>query len=150
MNKKILLASIPLLVVGFLLLAPHFALAADPIKDGLGTLSATGLPSNGGVSASGTVNSLLVRVINILLFVTAGIAVLFVIVGGFWYITSAGSPEGSKKGKTTVVNAIIGLVIIVLSYVIINVVINTVRSSSSTPGGGGTTTTPPVNPPTSP
>ena len=144
MNKK-LLAWLPLLVFVFLLVAPHFALAADPIKDGLGTLSATGLPSNGGVSASGTVNSLLVRVINILLFVTAGIAVLFVIIGGFQYITSAGNPEGAKKGKTTVVNAIIGLVIIVLSYVIINVVVNTVRNSGST-SGGGTTTTPPINP----
>ncbi len=63
-------------------------------------------------------------VINIILSITALIALLFLIIGGFWYITSAGNEETAEKGKNTVINAIIGLVIIALSYVIVRVVIN--------------------------
>jgi uncharacterized membrane protein len=44
------------------------------------------------------------------------------VIGGFLYITSAGNEERAKKGRTTVINAIIGLVIIILAYVIANVV----------------------------
>ncbi len=63
--------------------------------------------------------------------ITFGIAVLFLIIGGFWYITSAGNEETAAKGKSTVINAIIGIVIIILSYVIINVVSNLVSGGSN-------------------
>lgn len=52
------------------------------------------------------------------------IAVVFIIYGGYLYITSAGNEESAEKGKNTMVNAIIGIVIIVLSYVIVNVIVN--------------------------
>ena len=80
-------------------------------------------------------NQLIRTVINWLLGVTFGVAVLFLIIGGFRFITSAGNPEGQTKGKQTIVNAIIGIIIIVLSYVIVNVVANFVsgRSGSTAP-----------------
>ena len=80
-------------------------------------------------------NTLIRTVINWLLGITFGIAVLFLIIGGFRYITSAGNPDGQTKGKQTVINALIGIVIIVLSYVIVNVVANLVsgRSGSTAP-----------------
>ncbi|HVY67398.1 MAG TPA: hypothetical protein VHA30_00660 [Patescibacteria group bacterium] len=90
-------------------------------------------PSSGLNCSAGTnVNSLIHTVINWLLGIAFGIAVLFLIIGGFWYITSAGNEETAEKGKGTAINAIIGIIIIILSYVIINVVSNLVSSSSST------------------
>ncbi len=88
-----------------------------------------------GINCTGTrsVNDLIKLVINWLLGIAFGIAVLFLIIGGFWYITSAGNEETAEKGKNTAVNAIIGIVIIILSYVIVNVISNLVASS----GGGG-------------
>lgn len=75
-------------------------------------------------SAGSDINGLIRTVINWLLGIAFGIAVLFLIIGGFWYITSAGNEETAEKGKNTAINAIIGIVIIILSYVIVNVVAN--------------------------
>lgn len=80
-----------------------------------------------------TVNGLILVVIGWLLSIAFGLAVLFLIIGGFRYITSAGNEESAEAGKKTVINAIIGIVIIVLSYVIVNVIANTVSGL----GGAG-------------
>ncbi len=77
------------------------------------------------------VNDLIKTVINWLLGVAFAIAVLFLIIGGFQYITSAGNEEAAEKGKGTAVNALIGIVIIVLSYVIVNVVANLVGNAGT-------------------
>lgn len=87
-----------------------------------------------GVNCQATsVNGLIKTVINWLLGIAFGVAVLFLIIGGFWYITSAGNEETAEKGKGTAINAIIGIVIIILSYVIINVVSNLVTNSNTGP-----------------
>jgi amino acid transporter len=78
-----------------------------------------------------TVNGLIKTVINWMLGIAFGVAVLFLIIGGFWYITSAGNEETAEKGKNTAINAIIGIVIIILSYVIVNVVANLVTSGTN-------------------
>lgn len=76
-------------------------------------------------------NSLIRTVIQWILGITFGIAVLFLIIGGFWYITSAGNEETAAKGKSTVINAIIGIVIIALSWVIVNVITGLVTGTGS-------------------
>ncbi len=83
-------------------------------------------------SANGSVTGLILYVINIMLGIAGLIAVLFLIIGGFWYITSAGNEETAEKGKGTVINAIIGIVIIILSYVVVNVVSGLVTNPSVT------------------
>jgi amino acid transporter len=89
-------------------------------------------PSSGLNCTAGTsVNQLIKTVINWMLGIAFGVAVLFLIIGGFWYITSAGNEETAEKGKGTAVNAIIGIVIIILSYVIVNVVSNLVANPNS-------------------
>lgn len=64
------------------------------------------------------------KIINYALYLSGAVAVLFVIIGGYRYLTAGGNEEGAKKGRTTVTNALIGLVIIILAYVIVNVVVN--------------------------
>ena len=63
-------------------------------------------------------------IIQILLGIVGLLAVLFIIIGGFQYVTSAGNDEQAEAGKKTLTNAIIGLAIVILSYVIVVVVIN--------------------------
>jgi heme/copper-type cytochrome/quinol oxidase subunit 2 len=99
------------------------------------------LPNNIGCQpgqncTGGDINSFIKVIINWLLGIAFGVAVLFLIIGGFWYITSAGNEETAEKGKNTAINAIIGIVIIVLSYVIVNVV-STLVSKGSSSGTGG-------------
>jgi Type IV secretion system pilin len=43
------------------------------------------------------------------------VAVVMVFWGGFKYITSQGNPDSAKGARTTVINAIIGLVIVIVS-----------------------------------
>jgi hypothetical protein len=54
--------------------------------------------------------------ISILMFVAGFVAIGFIIVGGFTYITSSGDPAGIKKAKETIINAIVGLVIAMISF----------------------------------
>jgi len=82
-----------------------------------------------GVSPSNINNAgdLITFIIEILLYIAGGIAVVFVIIGGYQYLTSGGNEEQAEKGRKTVTNAIIGVVIVVLSWVVINVITNTIR-----------------------
>ena len=59
------------------------------------------------------------------LYFAAVIAVLAIIYGGYLYLFSAGDATQAKKGRTVLINAIIGLVIAVMAYVIVQVVYNT-------------------------
>ena len=47
-----------------------------------------------------------------------GLAVLFLVYGGFQYMTSSGNPKQVETAKKTITYAIIGLVIVVLSGLI--------------------------------
>ena len=105
-----------LLLVTVVILTPLFATAA--LNSGFACDPNSGL----NCSAGSDVNSLIKTVINWLLGIAFGVAVLFLIIGGFWYIMSAGNEETAEKGKSTAINAIIGIIIIILSYVVVNVV----------------------------
>jgi len=48
------------------------------------------------------------------------ISVSFILYGGFLFLTSQGSSEGSVKARKTILNAVIGLVISIASIAIVN------------------------------
>lgn len=83
---------------------------------------------NGIFSGADDIPSLIAIVIRILLMIGGAIAVLFVIIGGYQYLTSGGNDEDAEKGKKTLTNAIIGIIIITLAWVIVNVVVNQITS----------------------
>jgi hypothetical protein len=101
-------------------------------------VSAQGLaaPANpGGLSdlshrfgGSGGIAGIIVAVTNIILGIAGAVAILFIIVGGFQYILSGANEELAKRGKSTLRNAVIGLVIIVLSYTVVSIVYNTLTN----------------------
>ena len=50
-------------------------------------------------------------IFEIILRIGGLVAVAFVVVGGFMFITSTGEPERAKNARQTIINALIGLVI---------------------------------------
>lgn len=81
-----------------------------------------------GYKGDGSFGALFMFVINSILLPLAGIiAMFFIIIGGYQYMTSSGDEEAAARGKRNLQNAIIGLVIIILSYVIVTVVINALK-----------------------
>lgn len=68
---------------------------------------------------SGGLTGLVTKIL-VWLFAFAGIiAVIYLIYGGILYITAGGDAEKATKGRTALVNAIIGIVIITLAIVIV-------------------------------
>lgn len=69
-----------------------------------------------------TLPELINNVIKGLLGVVGAISLLMIVIGGILWMTSGGNSERIKKGKDTLVWAVIGLVVVFLSYAIINFV----------------------------
>lgn len=55
-----------------------------------------------------------------LIRIAALVAVGYVIYGGFKYMTSGGSPDGTKQAQNTIINALIGIVIAILAASIVS------------------------------
>lgn len=72
-------------------------------------------------------------VINFLLAFAGAIAVLFLIIGGFRYVISSGSPDQVEAAKKTILYAILGLIIIFIAFVIVQVILTQVLNVD-TPG----------------
>lgn len=71
---------------------------------------------------AGNVENLLMTI-----YLWAGIvAVVVIIIGGFWYTTANGNQDRIKSGKNTILYAVIGLVIIIMAAAITQFVINNV------------------------
>lgn len=66
--------------------------------------------------------SVIKKIIDFALYLSAMIATLFIIYGGYLYITSSGKEDQAKQGRTTLINALIGLTLIVFSFLIVQVV----------------------------
>ena len=61
-------------------------------------------------------------VIQIALLVVGALAVIFLIWGGFRYITAYGNEEKAESAKKTIGHAILGLIIVILSFAIITII----------------------------
>lgn len=125
-----MISKIKKILAALLLFFPFSVLAQnDAVNQGLNSGGLTNL-FGGGLAQEHSLAGLIVDIIYILLYFAGAVAVLFIIVGGFWYITSAGNEEQAEKGRKALVNAIIGIIVIVLSYTIIRVVQNTVTGGA--------------------
>ena len=79
-----------------------------------------GLPN---VEAGG---SALQTILGTAFLIIGAVAVIFIIVAGIQYITSAGNPERAKRAKDTILYAIIGLVVALFATVIVSFVVGRV------------------------
>jgi hypothetical protein len=97
-------------------------------------------PAPGQLVSESNFGSLLIKIIKILLTFAGGIAVVFLMIGGFQYVMSRGNEEAMEKAKKGLTAAVIGLVLIVMAYAIVTM-INTLLTKSPEEQGG----TPPSN-----
>lgn len=65
---------------------------------------------------------LLGNIISLALFAAGALALIFVLIGGFQYIVSAGNPQNISQAKRTITYAIIGLAIVIMALIIVNFV----------------------------
>lgn len=110
MKKKILTISA---VIGQALTAVP-ALAQTPISQ------PPAIPPVGGQNIQDVVR-LLTTLAGYLMYVAGAIAVVFLIIGGIFYITSTGDEKKSEKAKKILINSLIGLVLIAISLLVVNV-----------------------------
>ncbi len=115
-----------LTVLGF---ASKPVLAALDCPEGTEEKAGICVPVNNqsGLLGSKNLVELITKSINLLLYLGGAIAVLFVIIGGYQYLTSGGNEEAAEKGRKTVTNAIIGILLMALAFTIINVVVGTLE-----------------------
>lgn len=71
------------------------------------------------------------KIVTIISIVVGVISVIFIIYGGFRYITSGGDSGKVGSAKNTLIYAVIGLVVVALAQVIVNVVLTTATSVTS-------------------
>lgn len=116
-------------IASFLLLVNH-VLAAPTLKDAFKTEANKPLHTvaekGAGYLPGITVESLAGKIITIIISLLGIIFVLFVIYGGYLYLTAAGNEEKTKKGRTIIVQSLLGLIIILSAYAISYFVINLV------------------------
>ena len=112
------------------LILPFLAYAQSTVSNGLSNAGLQSIFGTGGLNNSQSLSDLILNVIRLMLLFAGAIAVVFVIIGGYQYLVSAGNEETAEKGKKTLINAIIGIIVIVLAYAIINVIVNLVGSNS--------------------
>ena len=82
---------------------------------------------------SGDLTDILLTVINWFLFVAGFLAVIYLIYSGILYVTAGGDTEKATKGRTTIINAVIGIVIILAALLIIRAVQRSVEQGQVSP-----------------
>ena len=65
---------------------------------------------------------LIKNVRNLALEVMGAVAVIFLIIGAYFYLTAYGNEEKAQKGKTIIIWTIVGIIVILLASVIIELV----------------------------
>ena len=73
-----------------------------------------------------SIPAILLAVFEILLRISGILAVVFIVYGGFQYLTSTGEPDKAKAARTTIMNALIGMMIAMFATVIVNLVGNNI------------------------
>jgi len=93
------------------------------------------LPDNlADAGGDSTLREIILLAINFILGFVGLIAVIMLIYGGFILLTSSGEEEKTKKAKSTILFAIIGIVVILFSFAIINTVFDITTGSDGTTG----------------
>lgn len=81
------------------------------------------------VDGAAQAESFIQSVAKTLVGIAGAVAVVFIVIGGFFYITSSGHPEKLDKAKKTLLYSGIGLVIVLAAYAIVDLVAGLARSS---------------------
>lgn len=100
------------------------ACSGSQVSSGKGDGSAcynTGLPT---VAAS---SSELQTILQMLFGILAALAVLFIVIGGFSYVASAGNSQSMQKAKSTIIYAVAGLLVAVFAETIVTFALGSLK-----------------------
>ena len=64
--------------------------------------------------------------VDVLLEIAGALSVIFIVVGGLKYTTSAGDPKATASAKNTILYAIVGLVVSSSAYAIVHYVLGAI------------------------
>jgi len=92
------------------------------VKDPISMNTAAAGESNNGLS--NFIWHIALNVVEMAMMAVVYVTVFFILYGGFQFLTSQGAPEASAKARTTILNAVIGLVIALLAVGIINFIVD--------------------------
>lgn len=81
------------------------------------------------VDGAAQTESFIKNIVKTLVGLAGAVAVVFMVIGGFHYITSSGNPEKLDQAKKTLLYSGIGLVIVIAAYAIVDFVAGIARSS---------------------
>lgn len=87
-----------------------------------------------------TLKGMIESIVNGVIAVGGVVAVIFIVVGGFNYMTSSGDAQKVQKAKATIMYACIGLAIVALSFIIVNFVIVDLIGGGNAGGDDGVQT----------
>jgi NADH:ubiquinone oxidoreductase subunit 6 (subunit J) len=86
-------------------------------------------PNTTGIASKTTLTSFLLELIKILLSFAGVIAVVMLVLGGYWYMAAGGNEEMSEKGRKTILNFVLGLVVIILAYTLVSIISSTLTGA---------------------
>lgn len=121
---------LPFLILGTVLLATThvreaLGIGIDSFTDVLRPENLPGVKaSNAGVE--GRISEILLFAINLILYASGSMAVLFLVLGGIRYITSFGDQEATDHAKKIIKYAVMGLLAVILSYALVTNIIDLV------------------------
>ncbi len=80
-----------------------------------------GLCTSGQVNVTGIgdFSILIANVVRLLITASGGLAVIFIIVGGIFYVTATGDPGRLQRAKEIITQAVTGLIVISVSYAVV-------------------------------
>lgn len=113
----------------FLLWPLNLRAASDVLNNLETAAGGTGLITNRGPAG------IIALVINSLLGLLGTAFVVFIILGGFKWMTSRGNKDAIDEARKTIVNATIGLTIVLASYIIVRFVIEAIAGAALNDGG---------------
>lgn len=109
-----------LLGLGAVSLSPSVTAATrDTVKSGV-----TGVGGTDSGNSADDFKTVIKNVINILLFLIGMIAVIFIVIAGFRFVTSNGDANTVSQAKNTIIYAVLGIVIAVMAYAIVNFILD--------------------------
>jgi len=81
------------------------------------------------IDGAAQTESFIKNIVKTLVGIAGAVAVIFMVIGGYHYITSSGHPEKLQKAKHTLLYSGIGLVVVLAAYTIVDFVAGIAKSS---------------------
>ncbi len=100
------------------------------VNSGINNATGSGTACGASAGASGGLTNLAKKIVNILSIIVGIVAVIFIIYGGFRYITSGGDTGNVGNAKNTLIFAVVGLIIVALAQFIVHYVLNTAANAT--------------------